>query len=387
MKRNKSLLVLAAKGANDFGDWVATVAAPVLLYSSSGSISDTATLIACRLAPYFLANLVIKRAARFSVPSSSIIRWASLLRALIIPLFIIAQTPIHFYVLTLTIYGLGAIASPCYYSIIKDCAREGSDLPRSNNYILALQNGMSVVGPVIGAFFQLRLGSAFLFFLNSICCLSAFTLSFWFPASNNCHSEHERKSAKVRAMISKYPFVSTLIFVDAVSGLAFGSLNAIIPMICQTRFHNDALIYSALLAFLTGGMLLGNLVFHTFLYKKKPSLLYMKVTISSLLAYLLFNFVQSPIAGALLLASTGLGNSIQDVALITTIQRTVADDGYVAYTISIRDTFGAAATLCSVAFLSAFSISDSVLMASIILWLLSMAACLAIWLSRREEMQ
>lgn len=100
MKRNKSLLVLAAKGANDFGDWVATVAAPVLLYSSSGSISDTATLIACRLAPYFLANLVIKRAARFSVPSSSIIRWASLLRALIIPLFIIAQTPIHFYVLT-----------------------------------------------------------------------------------------------------------------------------------------------------------------------------------------------------------------------------------------------------------------------------------------------
>lgn len=384
-KRARSSLVLTAKGINDFGDWVATVAAPVLLYSSSESISNTAILMACRLAPYLMANLVIKRAVRSHIPPSSIIRGASLLRALIIPLFLIANTPLHFYALTLAVYSLGASASPCYFSIIKGCAQGEGGLSQSNNYLLALQNGMSVVGPVIGAYIQLHFGYGFLFALNSICCFFAFALSFRFPEPSDCNSRREQKSAKTHMIVSAYPLISMLILVDAVSGLAFGSLNAIIPMVCQTRFNNDAVVYSMLLAFLTGGMLLGNLVFHALFHKKKASLLYMKVTLFALFTYLLFNFAQSSIIGALLLALTGIGNSIQDVTLITTIQKTVADENDAAYIISLRDSFGAATTLCSVAILSTVTTSNSILGICIILWLSSTLVCLVIWLFGRKD--
>lgn len=346
----------------------------------------------CRFLPALLANWIIRGLQLRFLNPVAIMRVMDLIRMLLFPIFIVATAPWHFYVLTFVTYLCSAVAKPCSLSVVKLCC-ESDDLASANNLLGAGQNLLMLIGPLIGGILYASRGAAFVLVLNSATFLVSFLILLRVKVAHSGPANSAEEAwgrhglyRDVLRLARSYPQIVLFIVVDAVSGFAFGALNTLIPAGVQLRFHNSAFIYSALLSSLTGGMLIGNMVFQRWFIRFKLLRVYLVATSVALVFFLLSGLATMAALAAVFLAIVGLCNSMQDVVLATSVQAAVEDIRGLTTVFAISESLAAVSVVVSSALLAVLLQKVSVTTLTILVFALATGGCVVYCLLHRRAL-
>lgn len=288
-------------------------------------------------------------------------RLADIARTLLFPLYLAVDGVATMCALTFVIGLCRSAEAPSLYTVIRANADE-EIRARVNNAFGMLQSFMMVIGPVLGGALQALFGNVFVILFDASTFLVSFIL---LSALKDAESEVEvgnelagnGKGPQLEAALPTpgrtldflrcgLPILSFLM-IDVASGIAFGSLNSLIPIIAQLKFDSSSLLCGVLQSSLTVGLLLGNIVYG----KMKPGFSgtreYCIASYFALGCFLALSFTyEAPVAIPLLLA-VGAGNSVQDVLLITAIQDIAQSDDTSTRFFSIRESLQSIVVLAS----------------------------------------
>lgn len=126
------------------------------------------------------------------------------------------------------------------------------------------------------------------------------------------------------------------LLIDISSGVAFGSLNSLLPAIAQLQFDSSSIQYGFLQSSLTIGLLFGNTIYGRLISGSDCVKSYCFVTYLALGAYLAFGYRYASGISFIFLFIVGAGNAIQDVLLITSLQDLARDGSESISLFSIR---------------------------------------------------
>lgn len=365
MKETTSLFFLiTARTLSCFGVWAVSTAAPSTVFNETGNYALMALLFVFRSVPALPANAALFALEARGHTALSMLPHIELLRCLLyVPIVFLRSDYILFF-LTLAWSFTEALAMPCYFSLapaLSSTAENGKAI----NRLLTATNAAMLLSPAITgllatrfSFEALSLGAAVLFAGSA--ALLRFLAVNAKPLISTGHDECEIVEVgsgghwHLTGVVKSIPlFVSIFLLVDFTSGLAFGTLNSLMPVAATETSSNSVALYGGFLSLLMAGQLCGNVVYE-FLGKRQfaPNRLYFLATGFSLFAYLCFGWVSWWPLRCAMLFLTGLGNSVQDVCLLTSLQTPSCPSGSTR-TIALRESLGSIAVLLSSAAVAA----------------------------------
>lgn len=350
LKASRSIRALfIARGISEIGNWCANIALPLYVYQVTGDASATALLVGCRSLPSLFSMSLVRCPKKFGIGQLQFLRLADLIRAALFLLYFPLNGKWEIMLITLAVASCRAIEIPCFYSVLRASTFDQRD--EINNAFGFLQNLMMVVGPLVGGFLVAGIGirAVLLFnsltFIASYCLLGAVLISETGVPEEGIAPEGEVKTPKL--FFDGRSLAVGFLLIDISSGVAFGSLNSLLPVIVQLEFKSSSLLYGLFQSSLTVGLLAGNLLYGFVIKGREHVKLYCLMTYLALGAYFAFGFLYSFGFSYVLLFAVGVGNSIQDVLLITSLQKLAKDGAESVRLFSIRESFQAFAVVFS----------------------------------------
>lgn len=350
--RNKNFrLFLMSNFFDFFGQRCTSIVLPIILYNITGNVYSTAILMLCIFLPKFLSNYFVKRINDFRFPPIDLLKYIALIRMVIFPLFLLATTQWHYYILTIIIYFSSAFTYAYRYAVIKNiCAEE--ELPQANNMLPMLENLIMLLAPLFGGWLYSALGLAPLVLISCVCFFASFLSLRWIKAGYmpdvvqniqdgaEVHSKTGKTFFHEFIRITKqYPFAFLLIIVDTIASISFGSLNMIMPIITQERFENSATIYSYMNSAVSLGLIVGNVIFHRRFIRANFRFTYILSTFFATTFFVLLGIWGNFIPFIVFLFLIGLFNSIQDSSLVTEIQSDMEATSDISFVFSVYQSF------------------------------------------------
>lgn len=370
-------VLLLARGASLLASWMVSTLTPNMVYSIGGSMVAMAFLILCRSLPALPANAVLVVLERRGIRPLRILQMSEVMRLLLyVPLlFVTGQA--WLYVLSASWALVEALVTPCYFSLVPSLCRP-EQVSRATNRLLTIVNAALVCGPLASS----ALFSAWGLRPTIACALALMVVSsvaagHLMPQAQEPQGEGSSAGDGMSAegdglggrgearpedtahrphawalLRSLGASTAALLTIDATSGFAFGSLNALMPIASQVQALDPTVLYGWFLGALMAGMLMGNVLFELVGYRFETGRLYRALTVGALTTYLLFGVLVGPLLRCALLLVTGLGNSMQDVCLMTALQRRAAT-GRGASLIALRESLGSVAVTVSTVYVGA----------------------------------
>ena len=167
-------------------------------------------------------------------------------------------------------------------------------------------------------------------------------------------SKNEKNRTAFSDLSAKHLAIGFLL-IDISSGVAFGSLNSLLPAIAQLQFDSSSIQYGFLQSSLTIGLLFGNTIYGRLISGSDCVKSYCFVTYLALGAYLAFGYRYASGISFIFLFIVGAGNAIQDVLLITSLQDLARDGSESISLFSIRESLQSVAVVISTLLVSLFT--------------------------------
>ncbi|NLQ13616.1 MFS transporter [Olsenella sp. KGMB02461] len=336
-----------------------STAAPSVIFDETGNLALMALLFVFRSVPALPANAALIALENRGHKSFSILPRLELGRCVLYFPTIFFDNEVIVLISTLAWAFAESLAMPCYYSLapVADVANKPE---KSINRLLTVTNLTMLVGPAIAGTVATYLPFGTLSFISVALFAGASMFTSRFskivqqsfhdpsvPISESSFVPNENRDATSGRVNTKIPkMVLIYLIVDATSGFAFGSLNPLMPIIASGISEVPIALYGAFLSLLMGGQLCGNIVYELIGDLFSSNKLYFIATGFSLLAFLLFGWAPWWALCGVFLFLTGLGNSIQDVCLLTSLQ-TANRLSPSTRLIALRESIGSITVLCA----------------------------------------
>lgn len=323
----------------------------MLAYQFTGDAAATALVVGSRVLPGVFSPGLVAVVSRLGWDSLTAMRRADIVRALLFPLYLFVDGLLPMCILTFLIGTCRSLEVPSLYTVIGGGVNEGSRV-KVNNAFGLLQNSMAVAGPVLGGIMQATFGGSFVILFNSATFVVSFAILSTLKsakasqAEDDCRSDGEARSNSHSSFYfwrSSFDFLRTnlliasFFLIDVASGIAFGSLNSLIPIIAQLEFSSSPILCGALQSSLMVGLLLGNVVYAGMVGRWIGVWSYFIASYFALGCFLALGFGYTSLVALPLLIVVGAGNSVQDVLLITAIQGAAQSDRDSSRFFSIRE--------------------------------------------------
>lgn len=328
-ERSKILYLYIGQAFSLLGDWCSAIVFPLMLYKITENTIAVAILMLCRFVPNIISPLILNKINKNNLLIDIMIK-SDIFRAIFFILFIFANKPIHFYVLTFIIYTGNSLFNPCKYTIIPDIVKE-DNIEKSTNIIMGIENIFMLIGPIIGSLIYAYIGANLVIMLNSatyiISCLLLYKLKklndFKLNIETNKNTE---KFINIIKKAIKIKSVVYLIYAEALGCLAFGTLNFLLPVMTEQSNIYDDKSYGYLVSALALGLIIGNFFMGAFYKQKKYEFMYLVSTIVAGLSFICLGVYKGLIINIINIICIGIGNSIQDLCLNVFIQNTCKEE-------------------------------------------------------------
>lgn len=337
-----------ARGISEIGNWCANIALPMLIYEVTHDVSATALMVCCRFAPSLFSVALAQLPQKMGIGTLQAMRLADLIRAGLFVCYIFVDSKWSMFAITCTVSLCRTVEMPCFYSLLR---ANTNSINRDviNNSFGFLQNLMMVLGPVAGGFVVAQFGAEAVLALDAL----SFAASFWLlrdvPSVIEVNdkegiSKNEKNRTAFSDLSAKHLAIGFLL-IDISSGVAFGSLNSLLPAIAQLQFDSSSIQYGFLQSSLTIGLLFGNTIYGRLISGSDCVKSYCFVTYLALGAYLAFGYRYASGISFIFLFIVGAGNAIQDVLLITSLQDLARDGSESISLFSIRESLQSVAVV------------------------------------------
>lgn len=337
-----------ARGISEIGNWCANIALPMLIYEVTHDVSATALMVCCRFAPSLFSVALAQLPQKMGIGTLQAMRLADLIRAGLFVCYIFVDSKWSMFAITCAVSLCRTVEMPCFYSLLR---ANTNSINRDviNNSFGFLQNLMMVLGPVAGGFVVAQFGAEAVLALDAL----SFAASFWLlrdvPSVIEVNdkegiSKNEKNRTAFSDLSAKHLAIGFLL-IDISSGVAFGSLNSLLPAIAQLQFDSSSIQYGFLQSSLTIGLLFGNTIYGRLISGSDCVKSYCFVTYLALGAYLAFGYRYASGISFIFLFIVGAGNAIQDVLLITSLQDLARDGSESISLFSIRESLQSVAVV------------------------------------------
>lgn len=337
-----------ARGISEIGNWCANIALPMLIYEVTHDVSATALMVCCRFAPALFSVALAQLPQKMGIGTLQAMRLADLIRAGLFVCYIFVDSKWSMFAITCAVSLCRTVEMPCFYSLLR---ANTNSINRDviNNSFGFLQNLMMVLGPVAGGFVVAQFGAEAVLALDAL----SFAASFWLlrdvPSVIEVNdkegiSKNEKNRTAFSDLSAKHLAIGFLL-IDISSGVAFGSLNSLLPAIAQLQFDSSSIQYGFLQSSLTIGLLFGNTIYGRLISGSDCVKSYCFVTYLALGAYLAFGYRYASGISFIFLFIVGAGNAIQDVLLITSLQDLARDGSESISLFSIRESLQSVAVV------------------------------------------
>lgn len=253
-----------ARGISEIGNWCANIALPMLIYEVTHDVSATALMVCCRFAPALFSVALAQLPQKMGIGTLQAMRLADLIRAGLFVCYIFVDSKWSMFAITCAVSLCRTVEMPCFYSLLRS---NTNSINRDviNNSFGFLQNLMMVLGPVAGGFVVAQFGAEAVLALDAL----SFAASFWLlrdvPSVIEVNdkegiSKNEKNWTAFSDLNAKHLAIGFLL-IDISSGVAFGSLNSLLPAIAQLQFDSSSIQYGFLQSSLTIGLLFGNTIY------------------------------------------------------------------------------------------------------------------------------
>lgn len=358
LKASRSVRALfIARGISDIGNWCANIALPLYVYQITGDVSATALLVGCRSLPSLFSMSLASLPNKIGIGQLQFMKMADLIRAALFLLYFPLNGKWEIMVITLAVSSCRAIEIPCFYSLLRAGTFDQRD--EINNAFGFLQNLTMVVGPMIGGCLVAGLGIEIVLIFNSLTFIVSFSLlklvSITEAGVHEKRPTFKGEDNTLKFLLDTRSLAVGFLLIDISSGMAFGSLNSLLPEIVQLEYRSSSLLYGVFQSSLTIGLLVGNCLYGVVAKGREHVRLYCFMTYFALGAYFAFGFLYSFGFSFVLLFAVGVGNSIQDVLLITSLQELAKDSAESVRLFSIRESLQAFAVIFSTFLVSLFT--------------------------------
>lgn len=339
-----------ARGISEIGNWCANIALPMLIYEVTHDVSATALMVCCRFAPSLFSVALAQLPQKMGIGTLQAMRLADLIRAGLFVCYIFVDSKWSMFAITCAVSLCRTVEMPCFYSLLR---ANTNSINRDviNNSFGFLQNLMMVLGPVAGGFVVAQFGAEAVLALDAL----SFAASFWLlrdvPSVIEVNdkegiSKNEKNRTAFSDLSAEHLAIGFLL-IDISSGVAFGSLNSLLPAIAQLQFDSSSIQYGFLQSSLTIGLLFGNTIYGRLISGSDCVKSYCFVTYLALGAYLAFGYRYASGISFIFLFIVGAGNAIQDVLLITSLQDLARDGSESISLFSIRESLQSVAVVIS----------------------------------------
>ena len=336
-----------ARVISEIGNWCANIALPMLIYEVTHDVSATALMVCCRFAPALFSVALAQLPQKMGIGTLQAMRLADLIRAGLFVCYIFVDSKWSMFAITCAVSLCRTVEMPCFYSLLR---ANTNSINRDviNNSFGFLQNLMMVLGPVAGGFVVAQFGAEAVLALDAL----SFAASFWLlrdvPSVIEVNDkEGISKNEKNWTDLNAKHLAIGFLLIDISSGVAFGSLNSLLPAIAQLQFDSSSIQYGFLQSSLTIGLLFGNTIYGRLISGSDCVKSYCFVTYLALGAYLAFGYRYASGISFIFLFIGGAGNAIQDVLLITSLQDLARDGSESMSLFSIRESLQPVAVVIS----------------------------------------
>lgn len=319
--------LFAAQWISSLGDWVSCIIVPILLYQKTGSAFSVGILVVCRFLPRVLVAPFLGRIHKTTSALKAMI-CADIVCGIAFLSFLWVQSVFAIYFLNIVLALGTAVFKPCKMTLIAHLMPKEL-LARVNSYISGIDQLMMLLGPALGGIILGVMGAKEGIIFNSISFFisSLLLLSLVFHRRQSFTVEEQTKESTAlsnsfyRRLFFRYPVLCSMILADAITGSSFGSMNALFPVFSKQVFPANMGAYGYIMSALGCGLLLGTLVGPYLEKRIYPPLVFGLSTLWASLS--LMGFGQSFLFPLCLLSIflVGCGNGIQDIVIVTTVQK------------------------------------------------------------------
>jgi MFS family permease len=333
-QRNYSFL-FAGQTVSVLGDWLSYVVTPILVYNIKQSPIDIGLLMLCRSLPGIILPLFIGKILKKASLLKTMIA-CDAIRGVLFLGFIFADSTYQFLGLTLIIYSCSAIFNPAKYSIIPSIL-SGETIPKANGYLSSVENFSMLIGPAIGGILFALVGVNWIIIFNSITFFVSMTflLKIKYVAVTNvdgavdaeCNKdsfslvEKIKEQVRVCRIVVGNKKIFNLLVSNSLDTLAFGSLNALMPLIANNIFNEPSIVYGYLMTALGGGLLFGSMLFTKIYNRMSSYCLFSSATLVAAISFISLGVSNTLVVSLLAIFILGIGNGVQEVTIATLIQQ------------------------------------------------------------------
>ncbi|WP_157721818.1 MFS transporter [Tumebacillus avium] len=345
------------------GTWSSYILIPLLVYQMTADPVAVGILISCRLLPLILlAPLVGKVIGQRSLLRVMI--ESDLVRAVAMLGFLLTDTPLAMYLLTIVISSATAFFNPGKFALIPSLVPQ-EVLARANSYIGVANQLMMLIGPAIGgvafAFFGIEAGIVFsaLTFLVSALMLMRIKVQPVKQKSVEGENEPKRTWRQQFAILQNLWSRKMLFFLllgTCISNLGYGgALNALFPVLAEDLYPDAEIAYGYIMSALGGGLMLGTLLGPNLQKKFAPLRVYSGAMIMASLCVFSFGGSERLWAALPMVFLLGIGNGLEDNASVTYVQQETARTGDTADVFSVDQALASIGTITGMALATTFA--------------------------------
>ena len=326
--RNKSFGALwCGRLISNFGDRLEIVAVPWLIYDMTGSASGVALwYIAISLPSILLGSAVGVLIDRFD--RKSVMIASDLIRALLLCLLPLAQTPFQVYAVAFAISTFFTLFDPAMGAALPDLVGEGDALIVANSLTATADAVTVILGPAVGGLIIARMGLAAAFYLDALSFLASAVIigAIGIPRAKR----HGKTAPRFRrdwlagfAFMRQHPTTLLLILIAALPRLVVGVHGSLLVVFARESLRTGSEGYGYLTGAIGVGTLVGSLGLGAFgSGKRKSSLIQVGLVFCGLLL-VLFGFTTALWLAVAVRLVYGLGHALYRTSAGTMLQEEV----------------------------------------------------------------